>query len=306
MESIQVVNQAQNLTDSDLARFVAAIQIQVTRDFAPVWNEPATITALTKTAPTDPAAMQVFMVDTIQSVAPGALAYHTITSLGKPVGYVGVNDVIADAVSAGISAAQGISTALSHEILEALADPDINLLSSDPTTNTTALYANEVADPVENDAYDYTIDLGDGKPPVYVSNFITPAWFQGFWKSKPANQRPAFDFRHVLTMPFQVAPLGYAIVLAPRSARWTVVFGKELKRKVKMGAKKFLASAPAFSRKGKRTQATMRAHHKRTSKTTFMGKVRPLGKGKPGTPPAPAAPATPAPPIPPAPPPAGK
>ena len=55
-----------------------------------------------------------------------------------------------------------------HEVLEALADPWINLAAQ---TGAGQFYAVEVGDPVESDRFAYLIGA------VKVSDFVLPAWF---------------------------------------------------------------------------------------------------------------------------------
>jgi len=61
---------------------------------------------------------------------------------------------------------------LSHEVLEMIADPDVNLLSVGPhptKENASALFWYEVCDAVQSDTYDI-----DG---IKVSNFVLPLYF---------------------------------------------------------------------------------------------------------------------------------
>jgi N-acetylmuramoyl-L-alanine amidase-like protein len=91
----------------------------------------------------------------------------------------------------------------SHELLEMLGDPDINLTALVQSSDTTGrLYAYEVADPCEADSYGYTIGN------TFVSDFVFPAWFESF---APAGTR--LDQQGQIRKPFEILPGGYISVL---------------------------------------------------------------------------------------------
>ena len=71
----------------------------------------------------------------------------------------------------------------SHELLEMLVDPGMNLTVLRPTdemATTGQLYAYEVCDPC--DADEYVIQIHEKR--IQVSNFVYPAWFEWFQKSQ--------------------------------------------------------------------------------------------------------------------------
>src|SRR5262249_3247777 len=87
-----------------------------------------------------------------------------------------------------------------HELLEMLADPDIDLTvfrQQDATSGT--LYAYEVCDACEADEFGYKIDG------VLVSDFVFPAWFETF-REKGSTQ---FDQQNRIQEPFQLLKGGY-------------------------------------------------------------------------------------------------
>ena len=63
-----------------------------------------------------------------------------------------------------------VSTSASHELVEMLVDPGINLLATGPDAK--AAYAYETADPVEQ--YAFSIDR------IPMSNFVYPSYFETF------------------------------------------------------------------------------------------------------------------------------
>jgi hypothetical protein len=108
-----------------VAQAVAAVQIQVHRDFAQVWKIDANLGFVPtgQKAPTD--SWWVVVLD--YSDLGGALGYHDLTSAGLPMGKV----------FAATDKANGLSwtVTLSHEILEMLVDPNINRTAFQVTPN---------------------------------------------------------------------------------------------------------------------------------------------------------------------------
>ncbi len=92
------------------------------------------------------------------------------------------------------------SATTSHELLEMLVDPWINLTVFDQRTNTRGrIYAYEICDAPEDDLYGYMIGN------IKVSDFVTPAWFEG-WRAPHSTM---FDFKSHITQPFQLLSGGY-------------------------------------------------------------------------------------------------
>jgi len=72
-------------------------------------------------------------------------------------------------------------------------------------------YAYETADAVEE--VEFTIRG------VAMSDFVYPAWFEGFRKPDSAQ----FDYARKVKRPFQILPGGYMSVF--KNGRWTQLFG---------------------------------------------------------------------------------
>jgi hypothetical protein len=135
----------------------------------------------------------------------GALGYHDITDAGLPVGKVFVKDDIKYGLSWTVT--------LSHELCEMIVDPYIaNCVFMQNSNTTGVLYAFEVCDPCEDDSLGYKINN------TLVSDFVYPAWFEGFRKANSTK----FDYRGVITRPFQLARGGYIsrFVVGPNSQGW--------------------------------------------------------------------------------------
>jgi hypothetical protein len=146
----------------------------------------------------------VFLDDADQ---PQALAYHDLTPDGLPEAKVFVKTTLADK--------QLVSVSASHELVEMLVDPAINMMTTGPDPKAT--YAYESADPVEET--DFPVD---GIP---MSNFVYPSYFEIF--HKPGSVQ--FDYMKKVNKPFQILPGGYQIVL--KNGKETQIFGSAAKKK---------------------------------------------------------------------------
>jgi hypothetical protein len=185
---VSVFNRSTVLTDDVVAKGVAALKVQLSRDFDPVWGVFADVDFFAADAvPAKTWLLGVFD----NSDQAGALGYHDLTADGMPFG------------KAFAKTDQDYKTSwsvtLSHELLEMLVDPDVNLTASAPLDRTLRFYAYEVCDACEADKYGYLIDG------VLVSDFVYPAWFEYFRKPKSTQ----FDYRKKITAPFQLLPGGY-------------------------------------------------------------------------------------------------
>jgi len=133
-----------------------------------------------------------------------ALGYHDLTPDGLPLSKVFVKSTRA--------VGQKVSVTACHELAEMLVDPAINLCATGPGS---VFYAYETADAVEE--VEFTIR---GIP---MSDFVYPAWFEGFRKPNSAQ----FDYARKVKRPFQILPGGYMSVF--KNGRWTQVFGSATK-----------------------------------------------------------------------------
>lgn len=190
-QSIVFVNVSTVVSSDELSACVAALQKQVSNDFAPIWNHDAVLSIADK-APTDPTQWPMIVAD--DSDQAGALGYHELGPSGQPVGYVFAKSTMDDGGKWTVTA--------SHELLEMLVDPWACIVAQgiDGT-----LRAYEVADACEDDPFGYDIDG------VTVSDFVTPAWFD-------ASGAP-FDFKGHVSAAYQILENGYIGVLGPDG--WT-------------------------------------------------------------------------------------
>lgn len=162
---VSIINASTVVTDEECRALTAALQQQVSRDFAPVWGIYATLTFVPKDHTPEPGTWWLSILDNTDRG--GVLGHHDLTPDGLPIGKS----------FAGTDKHFGYewTVTASHELLEMLADPDVNMTVLVHTEHGNAkLYAYEVCDPCEDDADAYCID------DIKVCNFVYPTYFQSF------------------------------------------------------------------------------------------------------------------------------
>jgi hypothetical protein len=198
--TLSVLNHSTAVTDAEVAKYVAAQQIQLNRDFLPIYGPATTVRVLQVLSGQTPlpGSWQIAILDDADQA--GALGYHELTNDGLPLAKVFARTCLHDKVSWTVCA--------SHEVLEALGDPYDNELVLDETAN--RLYFKEVADAVEDDSFAYEI-LG-----VLVSDFVLPEWFVPGVEGKP------LSFKGHVHKAFELATGGYIGYLdfTPSSNGW--------------------------------------------------------------------------------------
>ena len=102
-----------------------------------------------------------------------------------------------------------VSVSASHELVEMLVDPAINLMTTGPDPK--VIYAYESADPVE--ALSFKVN---GIP---MTDFVFPAYFEAFRKAGSVQ----FDQMKKVKKPFQILAGGYQIIF--KNGKWTQVYG---------------------------------------------------------------------------------
>lgn len=203
---VDVLNRSTVVAREEANRVTDALRKQLQADYAAGWEVGAAVEIDLRESAADDAWQLVLLDDSDQA---DALGYHDLTETGRPLGKVFVRSV---AQSGG-----QWSVAASHELLEMMADPDINLAAQGPSPNdpkAEAFYAYENCDPVQGDAYAI-----DG---VTVSDFVYPEFFE----IDPASGA-RFDHLGLLSSPFTLRPNGYLSFLPiPGSAHWQQIFGE--------------------------------------------------------------------------------
>jgi len=187
---IAVINQSTALTDDQVNSIIPALQTQVHRDLASAWGIDADLTFVPQGS--QPATGSWWLVILDNSDQAGALGYHDLTQEGMPLGKV--------FAASDLQAGYQWTVTVSHELLEMLVDPDVNLtVFTQPDANSGTLYAYEVCDACEADQFGYNING------TVVSDFVYPAWFESF-RAKGSTQ---FDYGNTIQAPFQLLSGGY-------------------------------------------------------------------------------------------------
>jgi hypothetical protein len=228
---IAVMNASTQVATADLAAAVAALQTQVSRDFAPAWGIDASLRLVP--AGQKPADGEWWLTLLDDADHADSLGYHDVTHQGLPLGKVFVKTSLQSHVHWSVTA--------SHELLEMLADPQLNLTVFDEAKHGGRLYAYEVCDACEGDDFAYTIDG------VLVSDFVLPAWFESF-RSKGSTQ---FDFGGHIDAPFKLLKGGYISVYeVKRDGEWRQLDGdKQDKGPAPKGSRRARRAVPADARR---------------------------------------------------------
>lgn len=206
-----------------VAEAVMAVQRQLDEHFRPAWGCQATL--MLRRAPNLTRgcfAEDLPDVDGILYISPkfkvmkepalenrridGTSAFHFEQHGGIPCGFV-FPEI---AALAGTS----WSVLLSHEILEMVIDPDVNLLVGGvhPPSKKTILLSYEICDPVQSSSYDLS--------GVEVSNFVLPQYYKIL-----SRRRGAFEPTNYLNVPlpqFDVVSGGCYWYFEPRAAAWRI------------------------------------------------------------------------------------
>jgi len=168
LPEISVINFSPKLKDFDVQEAIRAVNRQIAEDFMSIWGMGRSLVLHAATVdPADPSSLiaepvrgsaVVYLLD--ESTLPGALGYHDLNARDLPVAFVFVLD------------ANDWTTTLSHEVLELMLDPTVNILVPGPDprdSSNIVLHAYEACDAVERASY--TIDG------IAVSDFLTPSYF---------------------------------------------------------------------------------------------------------------------------------
>ncbi|MEY2931423.1 MAG: hypothetical protein RL033_2172 [Pseudomonadota bacterium] len=181
-----VISNQSRVTDTEVRRVVAAIQKQVDRDFFPLWGWRAKLVLGPRRRK---GAMHIILRNSSHD---GYAGYHLIN---------GVPEAEVFTHAANRTPLADWQPTLSHEVLEMIADPGVNLYARGHVRyrghRHVGLVAYEVCDPVQANLYRI-----DG---VQVSDFVTPEWFE------PERKRGSlkFSYRESVKAPFALADGGY-------------------------------------------------------------------------------------------------
>ncbi len=209
--TIAIVTQAKRVTVDQVRVMTSAINQQVKREFAKAYDISGVSVIFHSNPhdiPLDGSAAILTVMDAIDD--PQALGYHT-ESTGQITGKIGVSPVLDNGGSVFGSVADpsvpSVSSVLSHEVLETLADPRVNLWVDGPAINEGQCYAYECCDPVESDQYFIPISMGGIAYHCGVSNFVYQDWFDQTLKAGTQ-----VDYMKRAPGAFQMSPGGYMVV----------------------------------------------------------------------------------------------
>jgi hypothetical protein len=200
--TIACFNRAKTALGVDFDKLIAAMQGFVDQYVMPVWGTPAKLIKSTDFVKN--AWAMVFLDDADQ---PGALAYHDLTPDGLPQSKVFVRTTLSNGDLVSVSA--------SHELVEMLIDPAINMMTTGPDPK--VIYAYESADPVE--ALSFKVNS------IQMTDFVYPAYFESFHKAGSVQ----FDYLRKINRPFQILSGGYQSIF--KNGKWSQVFGSAAKKR---------------------------------------------------------------------------
>ena len=200
---ISVVNKATIPLGVNIDKLTHALQVYIDKYIFPVWGTGARM--LPPSSEIKHGTWGLVFLD--YADVEGALAYHTLTDDGLPISNVFVKTALRHG--------ELVSVSTSHEIVEMLVDPAINMYVTGPDNR--AMYAYETADPVE--AFSFPVEG------IEMSDFVYPSYFESFRQRKSAK----FDHMGLVQQPFQILKGGYQAMF--RDGRFYNIFANKEKEK---------------------------------------------------------------------------
>jgi hypothetical protein len=191
---LALVSQVASVTLPDLTRVSAALQKQLLRDAAPIWDLQATVDPFATLEDVPVGYWSIIVTDGGLGSAAGIHADR----MGQPYALVEVSD--------------SWSLAASHEAIEMVVDPFGRRMIAGPSpmgTQGRVSFLVEVCDPCEAAQFGYTVN------DVLVSDFYSPQFFD----PTPSGQA-RYSFTGAITAPRQVLNGGYLSWLDPESGSW--------------------------------------------------------------------------------------
>ena len=191
MQQVALVSQTPSVPLSEIVKVAAALQKQVTRDFAPIWEVSATVDSFAKLEDVPLGYWPIMVRDDVTTNYQAA-GIH-LDDNGQPFSLVQASDDWA--------------LTSSHEVLEMLADPfGERVIAGNPPAQggkkAAAMkrveYLIEVCDPSESDEFSYTVN------DITVSDFYTPQFFDPV-----AASGVRYSFTGAITKPRTILQGGY-------------------------------------------------------------------------------------------------
>lgn len=188
-----------NESDSDVAKWCNACQIQADKDISKWWGYTVKINVLPKgSTPISGHAYMGFFNDSDQA---GVLGWHDDGPNHEPLIKIFTKESRRFNMNP--------SGTVSHEIAESISDPNASTtVKGFDEKGRACLYFYENADPVENDYYQIN--------GVDVSDFVTPAWFV-------SNGNGPYDLLNKVSKPYQILQGGYMEQSYDNGQSWTQI-----------------------------------------------------------------------------------
>jgi hypothetical protein len=208
ISNVAVINESTVVTDAQVYALTYSLQLLTQNDFYPAWGIKSHIYNLDKSKPLPKGHWALVILDNANQA--GALGYHDLTNDGYPLGKVFAKTTM--------DAGENWTVTASHELLEMLADPYINLTTFNQTGNNSGrILPYEICDAVQGSNCTFRIEG------LEMSNFVYPTWFEGFRPAKSCK----FDFMGVLSEPFEIYHEGYISYFdVPNTRGWQQIFAK--------------------------------------------------------------------------------
>ncbi len=230
LPTIAIVNFSER-SDQDVQDAIRAVNRQVTEDFMPIWGGARVLrlhAASFEPAHPDSLAEEPVQADSViylvnESTLAGALGFHDMNTRELAIGFVFV-------------LAGDWTVTLSHEVLELIIDPSVNIFLPGPDPRDPSnpakwlLHSYEVCDAVERTTY--TIDG------IRMSNFVTPSYFRE--GDAPGTRN---DFLGVGVPSFGVTQGSHLGVIDPATGNFETIFGRQAP-----SARAFARRVKAFDR----------------------------------------------------------
>jgi hypothetical protein len=208
---ISVINHTNGkIKDEELQIAIRAINRQIAHDFEPYWSVGAALRLEGRSTETpDKMKLQDMRGDAVLYLwdrvdVDDALGYHDTNHRGIPFGFV--------FTELSKKLGENWTVTLSHEALELIADPEVNLLVSGPhpaNPKKTVFHWYEMCDAVQAESYQV-----DG---VDVSNFLLPLYFTGEDEFEGRNDFLGRRYKKKALRSFGINPGGYIGFFNPQS-----------------------------------------------------------------------------------------
>ena len=201
---LALVSETKRVTHRELTKVSAALQKQISRDFEPIWEVPATIDA--------------FIV--LEDIPIGYWPIVVEADINQP-GAAGIHEDQDGQPFALVEYTNSWSLTASHECLEMLGDPWGSRFMAGPSIKPDqgrVEYLVEVCDPCETAQVGYRVNG------ILVSDFYTPHYFDPV-----TSAGTRYGFTGALTAPRQVLPGGYLSWHDPTTGHWwqQIYFGQQ-------------------------------------------------------------------------------